>query len=722
MMHSTSASALRPGHGPLLDPRAVAIIGMSRRPATPGRFILDNLTLNAFAGDIHLIGREAAEIDGRPVGTRIADLPEGIDLAVLALPAAGVEEALRDCAARGVRAAVIHASGFAETGNAAGQERLSQIARDAGMVLLGPNCLGFMNHVNRLRISFVNAQALPEFDASGPPAVGIASQSGGLLAHIRMGFSGRGLQLSRSFSLGNEAGLDLAGAVAAMAADDVTALIVAYAEEIRDVAAFLDAVALARSRGKPVVLLHPGRSARAAAATASHTGAMAGDHAVMSVALERAGVVLVGDLDEMIDVAEILAHHPEGAAQGPGIITVSGAYCAIAHDFCDAIGLPLPALAAHSLQALGQALPDYLAPGNPLDLAALPSTRPDLLESCARALLDDPNLGSLVLSLPVSSGARGAAFVEAVTRARAASDKPVILTVLGDRTPVPGTFDADARTAGLMTGRSIDRSLRALRLIRDWTQASARPRRVDPAPAATATATATAPAALIGPDGVVPGAGPMAEWRAKAILRAQGLAVPDGGLAQNLAEAQAIAARLGGRVAMKAQAAQLAHKTELGGVILNVDGPDAVAEAFATLQGRTRGLDIDGVLVERMAPPGVELVIGARRDPRWGPVVLAGLGGILVEALGDVRLMPADLEPADIRAEVLRLRAAALLGPFRGREAVDLDAVADLVARLGALMIAHPEISEVDLNPVFAHPAGCGCTIADALIILDKAP
>lgn len=691
----------------LIAPKSIAIIGVSSREVSPSRRVLQNLELNGFAGDIHLVGRSAGDIDGRPVLDSIEALPMGVDLAIFALPAAGVEEAVTACVARGVKAAVIYASGFAEVGEEALQERIAATARAGGLALLGPNCLGYVNHIARLRINFVNAAELPVFDPAGDPAVAIVSQSGGLLAHIRNSFTGRGLQLSHSFSTGNEAGLTLSDFVSFLATDPNTSSIVIYAEQIRNAADFLAATAKARDAGKPVIMLHPCRSARAQQATSSHTGALAGDYKVMQTLTAQAGVVLAETLDEMIDAAEILTRYPRGATKGPGVLTFSGAYCAIAHDFCEDIGLDLPTLSEKTTALMRAELPDFLTPQNPLDLATLPAFKPELMHTGPKALMDDENLGSLVLSVPISSERHAKAYMQGVIDATKGSDKPVAFTVLGDRSTLAPVFDDLARANGMIVSRSVDRALRAMALVtaygRDVEKSA---RRV-----------------AVRDFGTLPDltTGPQPEWLGKKVLAAIGVAVPDGALAVDLDAAQAIAARIGFPVVMKAQAGQLAHKTEAGAVILKIADAAGVAAAWDTLHANVQraapGTVLDGILVERMATPGLEIVIGARRDPNWGPVLLVGMGGILVEALGDIRLIAPDATPADIEAELRKLRMAKMLDGFRGMPAVDVAAIAQSASLIGQLILARPEIEEIDVNPVFAGPVGQGVVAVDALIV-----
>lgn len=691
-------------------PKSVAIIGFSSKPSSPGRNMLANLTLNGYAADIHLVGRSGGEADGRPILTEIDDLPEGVELAIFCLPAAGVAEAMAACARRKVKAAIVFASGFAEMGERAKQDELAQIAAEGGIALLGPNCLGYTNFVDGLHVGFVSGIKIQRMQAGTDPALAIISHSGGLMSHIRMGLEQRDLPVGYTISTGNEAGVGLPDFVDFLAQDPLTKTIIVYVEEVRDPQAFLAAARRARDAGKPVLMMHPGRSAKAQEATMSHTGALAGDHAAMRAIVGRNGILFVDSIDELIDAAEILARFPQAPTKGTGIVTFSGAFCAIAHDFCDEIGLDLPPLSADSEATLRAALPAFTTPRNPLDLTTQPVWQPDLMRIGPKALLDDPNIGSMVISITLGTPVQGMNYLNALLQALEGNTKPVVFSILGDRSPLAPEFVAKAREHRVIISRSAERSLRAVRRVTEYGRTLAQNEAKAPAQAFSGLPAFTA--------------GPQPEWLGKQAMRAIGVSVPDGALARSADDAVETAKRIGFPVAMKAQAAALAHKTEAGGVLLNIADEDAARRAFATLEGNVAraqpGLALDGVLVEKMSSKGLELLVGARRDPRWGPVLLIGLGGTLIEAIGDVRLLPPDLPEAEIAAEFRKLKTARLLEGFRGTPAVDVEAAAAVAAKIGALMLSEAAIEEIDVNPLMAHPRGQGVTALDALIVTRK--
>jgi acyl-CoA synthetase (NDP forming) len=690
-----------------LRPKSIAIIGFSSKPSSPGRNILANILQNGYPAEVHLVGRSGGEVDGRPVLTDIEMLPEGVDLAIFTLPGDGVAEAMAACARRKVRSAIVFAAGFAEMGEKAKQDEIARIAAEGGVALLGPNCLGYTNFIDGLHVGFVATIKINKTVIGRDPVFAIISHSGGLMSHIRQGLEQRDIGVGYTVNTGNEAGAGIADFVDFFARDERINGIVVYAEEMRDPQGFLNAAARARKAGKAVLMMHPGRSAKAQEATMSHTGALAGDHAAMRAVVSRTGILFIDNVDELIDTAEILARFPKAPTKGGGVITFSGAFCAIAHDFCEEVGLDLPPLSPETTRVLREALPVFATPRNPLDLTTAPVWQPDLMRVGTKALLDDPNIGSVTISITMATPQQGINYLDAILAALPGNEKPFVLSLLGDRTPLPPEFVQKARDHRVIVSRSADRSLRAMKHVTEYGRM-------------LAGLDAKAPAQTFA--GLPKfGLGTQPEWLGKKALRALGVATPDGDLARSADEAAQIAERIGFPVAMKAQAADLAHKTEAGGVMLNIADANAARTAYATLCANVAraqaGVTLDGVLVEKMSKRGLELLVGARRDPRWGPVVVIGLGGTLIEAIGDVRLLPPDLTEEAIVAEFRNLKTARLLDGFRGAPAVDVEAAARVAARIGALMLSEPSIVEIDINPLMAHAKGEGVTALDALIV-----
>jgi acetate---CoA ligase (ADP-forming) len=682
-----------------LRPQSVAIVGMSARKGSTGQVILQSLKLNEFAGPIHLIGRSTEPIDGRPVLQSPDELPEGVDLAVFVLPAAAVRDAIAACVRRKVGSAIVFASGFAELGGRDEQDAIAQMARDGGLAVVGPNCLGFTNNVDGFEVHLLFARPVQRFTADSKPGVAFIGQSGGLLGHFQRAAGGREMPVSYVVSIGNEAGLDATDFIEFLAQDRATNCIALYAEQIQRPAAFLQACARARAAGKTIVMLHPGRSSNARAAAQSHTGSLAGDYATMRTHVERGGVLVVETIDELLDVSEVLTRFPVPPEKGPGILSASGAICAIVNDVAEALDFDIPVLEPSTVKRLTELLPAFNTYRNPLDVTtACPAEN---MPHVTRALLDDPNVGMLLIS--AASGLP----VDKMNEGMMGSEKPAILVLLGDGSPLMPHIAEAVKVTPAVFSRSTDRSLRA---VANYTRygralAAARKRVIH------ARLTNLPPI----------GRGPQAEWFGKRILAAAGIRVPAGELARSANEAVSVAERVGFPVALKAQAAALAHKTEAGGVMLNIADAAALRAAWETMMRNLAqvapGIVLDGGLVERMSPRGLELVVGAKRDPAWGTVLVLGLGGIWVEAIGDVQFLPGDASEEEIVGGLRRLRSAKLLDGFRGAPPADVAAVAQAVTAIARLMVTVPEILEIDVNPLMVHAAGEGVTALDALVV-----
>lgn len=690
-----------------LRPRSIAIVGFSSKPQSASRACYENLRTSGFPGEVHLVGRSGGEIDGLSILPSLELLPADVDLALFMVPAAGVKDAVAEAVQRRVKAGVIFAAGFAEMGEEArrAQDEIADIAKRGGLLLLGPNCLGYSNFSTSLNVSFLPQPKLRQLPPGTRNAAAIVMQSGGLMGHVYQTLLAKGAPVAYRVSTGNEVGVELADFVAAFAGDAAVATVVVYAEHIRTPARFLDAVRQCRSVGKHVVLLHPGRGDRAKRAAASHTGALAGDYSVMATQVAAAGALLVETLEELVDTAELLVRFPVPPVDGVAVITSSGAICAHANDCCEQLDLAIPAFSEDISASLKQRMPEFVEVDNPVDLTTQAVWDLALTADCTALALSDQRVGSACLILPYGNPDTALRILERLVQVPRDRSKPMILTILGDEIALAPEYLALVREAGFMFLRSGERALRTLAAVTRYGRQLALAER--------AGAAVTLPAVPTVPPGAC------AEWEGKRILADIGIPVGRGELAADVEQAAEIARGIGYPVAMKLQSRQLTHKTEVGGVLLNIGGEDELRAAWATLVARagSTAASIDGVLVERMAPKGLELMVGAKRDPAWGPVVMVGIGGIWVEALNDVRLLPAQAAPARVAAELRKLKTEKLLGSFRGAPARDVAAVADVVSRVGQLMLECPQIEEIDINPLLVLGEGEGVLALDALLV-----
>ena len=684
-----------------LRPRSVAIVGISTRPGSAGQVILQSLKLNKFHGDIHLVGRSAESIDGRPVLKSPEELPECVDLAVFTLPAAGVREAVEACVKRKVGSAMVFAAGFAEVGEQAMQDEIAKAARNGGLAIVGPNCLGVTNNVDGVMLHMLFAREALRFGPGSKPGLAFVGQSGGMLGHFQRAADGRGTPLSYVISTGNEIGLESTDFIEFLADDAATSVLVVYTEQVRRPREFLAAIRRCRSAGKPVILMFPGRSTKSKQAAQSHTGALVGDYATMRTQVEDAGAIVVGTMDEMMDLAEILVRYPKPPVKGPGVLTASGAFVGLSNDMAEELGFEFPQIEPATLKIFDEILPPYGNYGNPLDVTA--GFTPTSLPAAVKALLDDPNIGMLCISFPINT----AVVVQNFNKGMEGATKPIVMVALGDTWQLgPDVMEA-VKQGPAVFGRSSDRMMRAVALYTRYGRLLARSR------------ASQAPEPIKGLPKL--GKGTQPEWLGKKMLAAAGIKAPDGDLARTVDEAAAVATRIGYPVVLKAQAAALSHKTEASGVVLNLADESVLRAAWDGMMKSVKraapDVTLDGCLVEKMSSKGIELMVGAKRDPGWGTVLLLGLGGIWVEALGDVQLLPGSADRAQIAEALHKLRSAKLLDGVRGAPPADIDAVVQVVMAIGRLMETVPELTEIDVNPLMVHTKGQGVTALDALIV-----
>lgn len=688
----------------LLRPASVAVVGASDKPGALGATLISNLDRAGFSGPIYPINPKRDRIGERACLADIADLPLGVDVAVLAIPRAAVLDTVRALAARQVGAAIVFSAGFAEDGpeGLAEQAEIGRIAREAGMVIEGPNCLGLVNHVDKIPLTFVEAFCEPP---AGRPAVGVVSQSGAMAAVLGTVLIARAIPTSYSVSTGNEAASGVEDYVDWLIDDPATSVIAMIVEQFRQPARFLAAAARAAAAGKPIVLLHPGTSSAARESAATHTGAMAGDHALMRAKVARAGVILVDTLQELGDVSELLVRCPALPRREVAVLGESGAFKAMVLDQVERLGLPLTALDNANAPGLRAALPPFVPVSNPLDLTAQGLSQPSLYTQVLGALLDDDRVGAIMAGIIQSDPATADIKVPPILAALEGRKlaKPLIFAGLDEGARMPDHYIAALRAAGVPWFPTTERVLAAL--------ARLGARHVP------AVADDAAPITLAGfadHVGVVP------EYRAKALLGPIGVPFPKGGFAADGEAAVTVAEALGYPVAMKAQSAALSHKSDAGGVILNLHDAATVRAAWDRMHASVAAYDatiaLDGVLIEAMGPRGVEMIVGGRNDPEWGPVVLAGFGGVTAEILQDVRLFTPDMTEAEVIAELGQLKSAALLSGWRGAPALDVPALAQLIRTVARLLEGEPRLAELDLNPVILYPEGQGLIALDALI------
>ena len=693
----------------LLRPKSVAVVGASDRTGALGATLLNNLVQYEFAGEIYPVNPKRDELLGLKVYHSVEELPEGIDCAVLAIPRPFVLDTVRQLAARKCGAVVIYSAGFSEAGEEGMKEQLElgAIAAEHGMVIEGPNCLGCTNYIARVPLTFVetNMRTPPK----GTRAVGIASQSGALAAVLATALHPRDLYVSTSVSTGNEAASGVEDYVEWLVDDEDTHVIAMYVESLRRPQAFVAAARRARAAGKPVVMLHPGKSDKAQASAATHTGAMAGDYALMKTKLAREGVIFADTLEELADITEIALRCKALPGANMAVLGESGALRGLAFDIAEDIGLDLIDLNDDNSPALRALLPDFVPVSNPTDITALGLSEPDIYTKVLTALLEDERVGSVVSSIiqsdPITSGIKFPHIIKVLEDGT--FPKPLVFAGVDEGANVPKEYIDGLRKVGIPWFPSTERAYRAIARLADLAKRDLTDRSAPP----------IAVPGLDAVSGVVP------EYKAKELLSPLGIPFPESRFAASAEAAATAAEAIGFPVVMKAQAAALGHKSDAGGVILNLKSAEEVREAFTRIHANVGAYDasirLDGVLIEKMGRMGVEMIVGAKNDPQWGPVVLAGFGGVTAEILKDVKLFTPDLDEAAVHRALLGLKQAPLLTGWRGSPALDVEALAALIVRVGRIMTGNPAIREIDLNPVIVHPEGEGVLALDALMLVD---
>ncbi len=685
----------------LLAPRSVAVLGASADPVRIGGRPIAYMLRQGFPGRILPVNPNRAQVQGLPAFPSVADLPEVPDVAIVAVPGEAAVQGVAELAARGVKGAIVFTAGFAETGaeGAAAQARMTAAARAHGMRLLGPNCLGLFN----ARIGFY-----PIFTASVengwplPGRIGIASQSGAYGTHLFAAGRDRRMGTPICVSTGNEADVTVADVIGWLAEDEGTDVIAAYCEGIRDGARFLAALAAARRARKPVVMMKVGRSAAGAAAARSHTASIAGDDAVADAVFAEFGVVRARTTEELLDIAQTATRRIYPVGNTLGVITISGGAGVLIADAAAEVGLPLPPMPAAAQAQLLDLVP-FAAPVNPVDCTAQAINDTSLIGRFAEAMVAEGGYTS-VLGFFTQVG--GSVSVAPALRAQLQAvkarhpDRLYALSVLAPLARV-AEYEAD----GFLVFEDPARAVVALHAMGRLGEAFARP-----------------PGAALPevPQVTLPPATPT-EAAAKRLLGAAGIAAAPEQACASAEEAVAAAKRLGWPVVLKILSPDILHKSEIGGVLLDVTDETAVRRGFATLLGRARtgapGARLEGVLVGRQLKGGVECILGIHRDPVFGPVAAFGLGGVFVEVLHDVVLHRCPFG-ADVAERMIRsIRGAPLLLGARGRRPADLQALATMLSRLS--VFAHqagPRLVSIDLNPVLAMPEGEGAYCADAVI------
>lgn len=714
----------------LFSPRSIAFVGATERSVWT-RAALANLRTLGYDGKVFLVNRKGGEVLGYPALSSLREIGEPVDVALLMVPSDALLDTVSELGAAGIRNAIILSAGFAESGVAGRelQSRLTTLAREHNISLLGPNCLGFVNFIACAPVWTVSlrpqpARGTPVTDAgasdrhaaraqseSGSKAfagrasvedpgtsaakIAIVSQSGALAAQMSYFAQWQGIGLTYMVSTGNEAGIGVAQVIDYLVDDSATRAIALFLESVRDTEAFTRACLRAAEAGKPIVVLKVGSSEVTARSAQAHTGSLVGDDRVFDAVCRRLGLVRVTSLEDLILTAEVLARWgtlPEG---GLGLISLSGGLCEIAADRAADAGVSLPALSPTTTARLAADLPDFGTPHNPLDVTGGALLDPSLLEKSLDAMSAESAFSAVlaVLDVPGTAADDSKVLRHLLDGVAAAQSRASCPTFLISHTVRPFSELSqeilDASGCNYLPC-GLEHGIRAVARAFEWSKLSREVRQ----PSAVAASVADAR--------------PGSEREVMEYLRSRGVPVVPTQVVTTSDEAVRCAHQFAGPVALKIASPDIAHKTEVGGVVLDVTGDNQVAAAFENIMTRAREAApharFEGVSVSPMRKGGVELFVGTMRDPQWGPVITVGLGGVWVEVLRDtsLRLLPISHQVALSMLDELRGRA--LLDGFRGTPAVDRDAVANVIVAIGnAALALGPQLLSLEINPLRAN-------------------
>ena len=690
-----------PSLEPLFRPRSIAVIGASATPDKIGGVPVHYLKSFGYPGAIYPVNPNHAQVQGLKACAGIGAVPGPVDLAVVAVPANMVPAALEQAAAAGVRSVVLFSAGFAEIGEAgaAEQRKITALARRAGMRILGPNCLGLMDIANGGYATFSPVIGMGQAKAGG---IGLVSQSGAFGAFAYTLARERGLGLSHWITTGNEADVELADCLAWLAKDPATKVILAYMEGCRDGEKLQAALQIAREAGKPVVITKVGRTELGAAAAASHTAALAGRDAIYEALFRQYGVYRARSIEEFFDVGYAVSVGTIPRSDRIGLVTVSGGVGVLMADEAMERGLdaaPLPAAAQDRIKAMVS----FAATRNPVDVTGQVANDRTLLDRTIDIMLHDGPYDSMIVFLAASGLTEpGAEAMLKTARAMRAARPDLLVAFCSVFRPA---LREALEQVGCLTFEEPTRAVRALAALAYFGRSGGHAPAIQPA----STAPALRP-------------GTLNEYETLQILRSAGIPVVASRLVTAVDAAEAAAREFGYPVVVKVVSRDILHKSDVGGVRLNLhDGP-AVREAFTAVTGSARrslpDARIDGALIAPMVRDGIECILGVQRDPVFGPVVMFGLGGIFVEVLKDVSFRVAPFDEAEAHRMIREIRSAGILDGVRGKPAADIDALARALATLSQFAAAAGEpLQKRDIKPLLVLPRGKGALALDAVLV-----
>lgn len=690
----------------LLKPRTMAVVGASEKEGFGGDTCRNCLSY-ANLDNVYFVNPKRPEVFSKKCYPALADIPVDIDLVVICTPQSTVEALLREAAAKGAGGAVVYASGYAEVGTAEGRAAdvsLTALCKELDMALMGPNCGGFINYIDKsVAFAFISA----ERDRTG--AVGIVSQSGQLCLTL---MDSPSLRFSYSISAGNCSVVSMEEYLHFLVDDPHTKVVGLYLEGVTQPQKFVDALRKAALKRKPVVVLKTGRSEKGSRVAASHTGSLAGADRMYDALFKKFGVIRVNDVEELLATTQLFATLPFlPKGQGVASINLSGGETGVSADMGDLFKIKYPDFQPESLQKLQALLPTYASPANPLDTTATISYDADVYAAVLQSVMDDPSVDMVVMGYTLLLEVADpcihymAQGIEKVVQG--GRYKPMMMMPFVENSRNPEYLEK----LGALGVTILPPPCYAFPIIRYLCDFIA----YDPAKHSLELAV---PSTCNTAAGKV-----LSEYESSTILKQYGIPVPQGAVACSAEQAVQLAKDMGYPVVLKIASADIPHKSDMGGVRLHVQDAASVREAFAGIieaaAKHAPKARVDGVLVQKMLKPGLEVIIGVSNDPQFGPAVLVGLGGVFVEIFKDTVLMPVPFSKQEALAMLEELKALPLFKGYRGKPHLDMDALAESMAAVAHLAAEHRDsLVELDINPVFVYEQGQGICAADALAVL----
>ena len=693
----------------LIEPESIAIVGASREEHKIGHIVLKNLLDSGFKGKLFPVNPKADEILGMRAYPTVQDIPYKVELAVICVPNVFVPKVMEQCGKKGIKAVIIISAGFKEAGKVGAELELQvgAIAKDFGIRVLGPNCLGVINTQKSMNATFTN-----NYPKEGK--IAITSQSGAICSTLLDWASEIKVGFSKFISVGNKVDVDEADLLRYLREDESTRVIGMYIEGTARGAEFMKEAELT-SPIKPIIALKAGRTSTGAKAASSHTGAISSSDRVYDAAMSQTGIIRVRTIEELFDLILIFSNMPMPKPGGVAIITNAGGLGVMAADACGDYNLSMASFSADTIQKLKSYLPEEANFYNPVDVIG--DAKTDRYEFAIRTVMEDPGVSSVLVLLAPTDLVDIPAVANLIASYAGKISMPIAATFVGGEDMQKGVMIL--RHAGIPNYESPDRAVRALSAMAEYE--ASRSRNISETfthvegdrPSVRALLDRIASEGRVG----------LSEAEGKDILKAYGIPVPLEGLAGTENEAVAWADRIGYPLVMKIESPDIAHKTDVGGVAVNIGSAEEARRQFTVLSSRVKArmpnARIDGISIQKMLV-GREVIVGMVRDDQFGPVITFGLGGIFVEIMKDVSQRIAPLSEEDIAGMVRSIRAYPILTGARGKRPADISALKDVISRVAQIALDFPEIAELEINPVIVGDEGQGCGAVDALVTIRR--